>query len=191
MFAAFHRFHWQLQVSRWPSPLRETQPQSRRCSRGALRHVRLVEFCNPVRHGEEGLVSLHSLHVFDKSSPTWRRVSTPHGSRYKACSFCVSDLPDRVAEYFTAMFRRKAFLHWYTGEGSLGRGSEGHARCRQILQSLKPQTWRERRVEVVQVMQMVTPRFPGARAHQHAMCFFRANEKSSLPLGNRAPRIAH
>ena len=22
----------------------------------------------------------------------------------------------RVAEYFTAMFRRKAFLHWYTGE---------------------------------------------------------------------------
>ena len=22
-----------------------------------------------------------------------------------------------VAEYFTAMFRRKAFLHWYTGEG--------------------------------------------------------------------------
>ena len=26
----------------------------------------------------------------------------------------------RVAEYFTAMFRRKAFLHWYTGEGGLG-----------------------------------------------------------------------
>ena len=23
----------------------------------------------------------------------------------------------RVAEKFTAMFRRKAFLHWYTGEG--------------------------------------------------------------------------
>jgi tubulin beta len=23
----------------------------------------------------------------------------------------------RVAEYFTGMFRRKAFLHWYTGEG--------------------------------------------------------------------------
>ena len=23
----------------------------------------------------------------------------------------------RVAEQFTAMFRRKAFLHWYTGEG--------------------------------------------------------------------------
>merc|ERR1711953_1481063 len=26
----------------------------------------------------------------------------------------------RVAEYFTAMFRRKAFLHWYTGEGMDG-----------------------------------------------------------------------
>merc|ERR1739844_821482 len=24
---------------------------------------------------------------------------------------------NRVAEYFTAMFRRKALLHWYTGEG--------------------------------------------------------------------------
>jgi hypothetical protein len=23
----------------------------------------------------------------------------------------------RVGEQFTAMFRRKAFLHWYTGEG--------------------------------------------------------------------------
>ncbi|CAJ1361678.1 unnamed protein product [Effrenium voratum] len=27
------------------------------------------------------------------------------------------DMFKRVAEYFTAMFRRKAFLHWYTGEG--------------------------------------------------------------------------
>jgi len=25
----------------------------------------------------------------------------------------------RVAEQFTAMFRRKAFLHWYTGEGKI------------------------------------------------------------------------
>ena len=23
----------------------------------------------------------------------------------------------RISEQFTAMFRRKAFLHWYTGEG--------------------------------------------------------------------------
>eukprot|EP00439_Symbiodinium_sp_Y106_P008385 s442_g1.t1 len=29
----------------------------------------------------------------------------------------ASEMFKRVAEYFTAMFRRKAFLHWYTGEG--------------------------------------------------------------------------
>ena len=29
----------------------------------------------------------------------------------------------RVSEQFTAMFRRKAFLHWYTGEvRALGQG---------------------------------------------------------------------
>jgi len=27
----------------------------------------------------------------------------------------------RVSEQFTAMFRRKAFLHWYTGEVSKAR----------------------------------------------------------------------
>merc|ERR1711972_762775 len=29
----------------------------------------------------------------------------------------IHDMSKRVAEQFTAMFRRKAFLHWYTGEG--------------------------------------------------------------------------
>eukprot|EP00434_Breviolum_minutum_P008933 symbB.v1.2.007871.t1/scaffold448.1/size203282/23 len=29
----------------------------------------------------------------------------------------MAEMFKRVAEYFTAMFRRKAFLHWYTGEG--------------------------------------------------------------------------
>ncbi|XP_031518128.1 tubulin beta-8 chain-like [Papio anubis] len=29
----------------------------------------------------------------------------------------VQELFKRVSEQFTAMFRRKAFLHWYTGEG--------------------------------------------------------------------------
>ncbi|KAI3386647.1 hypothetical protein SNEBB_002317 [Seison nebaliae] len=32
-------------------------------------------------------------------------------------STCIQTLFRRVAEQFTAMFRRKAFLHWYTGEG--------------------------------------------------------------------------
>merc|ERR1719329_123419 len=32
-------------------------------------------------------------------------------------STCMQEIMKRVAEGFTAMFRRKAFLHWYTGEG--------------------------------------------------------------------------
>jgi hypothetical protein len=33
-------------------------------------------------------------------------------------STAIQEMFKRVAEYFTAMFRRKAFLHWYTGEGA-------------------------------------------------------------------------
>jgi hypothetical protein len=29
----------------------------------------------------------------------------------------MQEVMKRVAEQFTSMFRRKAFLHWYTGEG--------------------------------------------------------------------------
>ena len=32
-------------------------------------------------------------------------------------STSIQDLFKRVGEHFQAMFRRKAFLHWYTGEG--------------------------------------------------------------------------
>merc|ERR1711935_312363 len=32
-------------------------------------------------------------------------------------STCMQEVMKRVAEQFTMMFRRKAFLHWYTGEG--------------------------------------------------------------------------
>merc|ERR1711924_349236 len=32
-------------------------------------------------------------------------------------STCMQEVMKRVAEQFTAMFRRKAFLHWYPGEG--------------------------------------------------------------------------
>jgi tubulin beta len=32
-------------------------------------------------------------------------------------STCMQEVMKRIAEQFTAMFRRKAFLHWYTGEG--------------------------------------------------------------------------
>ena len=32
-------------------------------------------------------------------------------------STAIQELFKRVSEQFTAIFRRKAFLHWYTGEG--------------------------------------------------------------------------
>lgn len=32
-------------------------------------------------------------------------------------STCIRELFQRIGEQFTVMFRRKAFLHWYTGEG--------------------------------------------------------------------------
>merc|ERR1739844_399556 len=32
-------------------------------------------------------------------------------------STAIQEMFKRVAEFFTAMFRRKASLHWYTGEG--------------------------------------------------------------------------
>merc|ERR1712080_745860 len=45
----------------------------------------------------------------------------PHGLKMSATflgnSTCIRELFKRVIEQFTLMFRRKAFLHWYTGEG--------------------------------------------------------------------------
>ena len=32
-------------------------------------------------------------------------------------STAIQELFKRISDQFTAMFRRKAFLHWYTGEG--------------------------------------------------------------------------
>merc|ERR1712032_1182345 len=47
-----------------------------------------------ISHQRDSRCQLHSL------------VTLPLSRRFK-----------RVGEQFTAMFRRKAFLHWYTGEG--------------------------------------------------------------------------
>lgn len=38
-------------------------------------------------------------------------------STFVANSTSIQELFKRVGEQFSAMFRRKAFLHWYTGEG--------------------------------------------------------------------------
>ena len=36
---------------------------------------------------------------------------------FAGISTAIQEISKRVADYFTAMFRRKAFLHWYIGEG--------------------------------------------------------------------------
>lgn len=38
-------------------------------------------------------------------------------STFVGNSTAIQELFKRVGDQFTAMFRRKAFLHWYTGEG--------------------------------------------------------------------------
>merc|ERR1712109_340701 len=48
-------------------------------------------------------------------------VILPRGPKMAATfignSTAIQELFKRISEQFTAMFRRKAFLHWYTGEG--------------------------------------------------------------------------
>ncbi|KAF4379284.1 hypothetical protein F8388_013502 [Cannabis sativa] len=46
------------------------------------------------------------------ATPTCKMSSTFVGN-----STSIQEMFRRVSEQFTAMFRRKAFLHWYTGEG--------------------------------------------------------------------------
>merc|ERR1711881_5057 len=45
----------------------------------------------------------------------------PRGLKMSTCfignSTAIQEMFKRVSEQFTGMFRRKAFLHWYTGEG--------------------------------------------------------------------------
>jgi tubulin beta len=41
----------------------------------------------------------------------------PASSTFVGNSTSIQDLFKRIGDQFTRMFRRKAFLHWYTGEG--------------------------------------------------------------------------
>nr|AHV91031.1 beta-tubulin [Haplosporidium littoralis] len=43
--------------------------------------------------------------------------ANPMSATFIGNSTCIKDMFRRISEQFTAMFRRKAFLHWYTGEG--------------------------------------------------------------------------
>ncbi|KAF6136390.1 hypothetical protein GIB67_038961 [Kingdonia uniflora] len=47
------------------------------------------------------------------STPSWLKMA----STFIGNSTSIQEMFRRVSEQFTAMFRRKAFLHWYTGEG--------------------------------------------------------------------------
>ena len=41
----------------------------------------------------------------------------PMSATFIGNSTAIQEIFRRISEQFTAMFRRKAFLHWYTGEG--------------------------------------------------------------------------
>jgi hypothetical protein len=45
-------------------------------------------------------------------------------------STAIQEMFKRVSEQFTAMFRRKAFLHWYTGARSAPRARRVPLSCR-------------------------------------------------------------
>ncbi|THU49086.1 hypothetical protein C4D60_Mb06t05850 [Musa balbisiana] len=47
------------------------------------------------------------------TTPTWLKMA----STFVGNSTAIQEMFSRVSEQFTLMFRRKAFLHWYTGEG--------------------------------------------------------------------------
>ncbi|KAB0392447.1 hypothetical protein E2I00_011287, partial [Balaenoptera physalus] len=58
----------------------------------------------------------------DRIMNTFSVVPSPKVSDTMAATFignstAIQELFKRISEQFTAMFRRKAFLHWYTGEG--------------------------------------------------------------------------
>ena len=44
-------------------------------------------------------------------------------------STAIQEMFKRVSEQFTAMFRRKAFLHWYTGMLSIPHGPSSKCCC--------------------------------------------------------------
>ncbi|VDN31099.1 unnamed protein product [Cylicostephanus goldi] len=63
------------------------------------------------------------LNIQNKNSSYFTAVCDipPRGLKMSATfignSTAIQELFKRISEQFTAMFRRKAFLHWYTGEG--------------------------------------------------------------------------
>ena len=70
---------------------------------------------------DEKLLSRIRLAEWQKSCQRPHILSMSSGLKMSATfignSTAIQELFKRISEQFTAMFRRKAFLHWYTGEG--------------------------------------------------------------------------
>merc|ERR1711998_27563 len=71
------------------------------------------------QRAEQELVLLRRV---DPEQPQVRHLRHPAQGLKMSVGFCgnstcMQEVMKRVAEQFTSMFRRKAFLHWYTGEG--------------------------------------------------------------------------
>merc|ERR1712110_29753 len=83
--------------------------------------------CMPTKEVDEQMINVQNKNssYFVEWIPNNIKASVcdipPKGLKMSSCflgnSTAIQEMWKRVAEYFTAMFRRKAFLHWYTGEG--------------------------------------------------------------------------
>merc|ERR1712216_309342 len=101
-----------------PPPTRATAATSRRArsSAAACRPRRSTSRCSTSRTRTRPISSSGSPTTSSARSATSRpRASMSVG--FCGNSTCMQEVMKRVAEQFTSMFRRKAFLHWYTGEG--------------------------------------------------------------------------
>ncbi|EHB09756.1 Tubulin beta-2 chain [Heterocephalus glaber] len=77
----------------------------------------MMAACDP-RHNKN---SSYFVEWIPNNVKTVVRDIPPHGLKMAVTfignSTAIQELFKRISEQFTAMFRRKAFLHWYTGEG--------------------------------------------------------------------------
>ena len=98
-----------------PSVLIRMPPRRSRSFRYGTRH-----------HGWDPKFSTSESGSFNSRKPCralplmWKAIQTAVTRLAARSRACLKPFSCRVAEYFTAMFRRKAFLHWYTGEGLRG-----------------------------------------------------------------------
>uniref|UniRef100_A0AAR2LW89 Tubulin beta chain n=1 Tax=Pygocentrus nattereri TaxID=42514 RepID=A0AAR2LW89_PYGNA len=58
-----------------------------------------------------------SIHQLVENTDETYCIDNEMSSTFIGNSTAIQELFKRISEQFTAMFRRKAFLHWYTGEG--------------------------------------------------------------------------